>query len=160
MLWWAIQESNLWPRLRQRRALANWANRPICFYGEGEFYFVKFTITCGYSENMTSSYFVEILFDCEKENKFSFSNHHNISKLRLRLNFLVNLVSREGLEPSTPGLKGPCSNLLSYRPKITGHCCLDWLYHKKGVLYKFRDFGIRWNYWVARIRFYTSFEAR
>ena len=27
------------------------------------------------------------------------------------------LVSREGLEPSTPGLKGPCSNLLSYRPR-------------------------------------------
>ncbi len=67
---------------------------------------------------MTSSYFVEILFDCEKENKFSFSNHHNISKLRLRLNFLVNLVSREGREPSTPGLKGPCSNLLSYRPRF------------------------------------------
>ncbi len=56
-IWWAIQESNLWPRLRQRRALANWANRP-------------------------------------------------------------DLVSREGLEPSTPGLKGPCSNLLSYRPKL------------------------------------------
>ncbi len=28
------------------------------------------------------------------------------------------MVSREGLEPSTPGLKGPCSNLLSYRPKL------------------------------------------
>ena len=27
------------------------------------------------------------------------------------------VVSREGLEPSTPGLKGPCSNQLSYRPK-------------------------------------------
>ena len=28
------------------------------------------------------------------------------------------MVSREGLEPSTPGLKGPCSNQLSYRPKL------------------------------------------
>lgn len=28
--WWAIEDSNLWPRLRQRRALANWANSPIC----------------------------------------------------------------------------------------------------------------------------------
>lgn len=28
------------------------------------------------------------------------------------------MVSREGLEPSTPGLKGPCSNLLSYRPEL------------------------------------------
>ena len=27
------------------------------------------------------------------------------------------MVSREGLEPSTPGLKGPCSNQLSYRPR-------------------------------------------
>lgn len=46
-----------------------------------------------------------------------------LSHLRLlkkeKVNFLflfVILVSREGLEPSTPGLKGPCSNLLSYRP--------------------------------------------
>ena len=31
---------------------------------------------------------------------------------------LASLVSREGLEPSTPGLKGPCSNQLSYRPKL------------------------------------------
>lgn len=32
---------------------------------------------------------------------------------------LVNfVVSREGLEPSTPGLKGPCSNQLSYRPNV------------------------------------------
>ena len=30
----------------------------------------------------------------------------------------LNVVSREGLEPSTPGLKGPCSNQLSYRPKL------------------------------------------
>lgn len=30
----------------------------------------------------------------------------------------LELVSREGLEPSTPGLKGPCSNQLSYRPTI------------------------------------------
>lgn len=29
----------------------------------------------------------------------------------------LHMVSREGFEPSTPGLKGPCSNLLSYRPK-------------------------------------------
>ena len=29
----------------------------------------------------------------------------------------ISVVSREGLEPSTPGLKGPCSNLLSYRPR-------------------------------------------
>ena len=26
------------------------------------------------------------------------------------------MVSWEGLEPSTPGLKGPCSNQLSYQP--------------------------------------------
>ena len=32
--------------------------------------------------------------------------------------YLKILVSREGLEPSTPGLKGPCSNQLSYRPTI------------------------------------------
>ena len=27
------------------------------------------------------------------------------------------MVSREGFEPSTPGLRGPCSNQLSYRPR-------------------------------------------
>ena len=32
--------------------------------------------------------------------------------------YFIQMVSREGLEPSTPGLKGPCSNLLSYRPKL------------------------------------------
>ena len=40
-------------------------------------------------------------------------------KLRLCLNFLlVILVSREGLEPSTPCLRGRCSNQLSYRPRV------------------------------------------
>ena len=29
-MWWAIEESNLWPQQRQCCALANWANRP-CF---------------------------------------------------------------------------------------------------------------------------------
>lgn len=34
-----------------------------------------------------------------------------------RSSFFI-LVSRERLELSTPGLKGPCSNQLSYRPKM------------------------------------------
>ncbi len=32
------------------------------------------------------------------------------------------MVSRERLELSTPGLKGPCSNQLSYRPTTEPHC--------------------------------------
>lgn len=40
------------------------------------------------------------------------------TKKESELSFLeLGLVSWEGLEPSTPGLKGPCSNLLSYQPK-------------------------------------------
>lgn len=35
----------------------------------------------------------------------------------LRSSFFI-LVSRERLELSTPGLKGPCSNQLSYRPTV------------------------------------------
>ena len=31
------------------------------------------------------------------------------------------MVSRERLELSTPGLKGPCSNQLSYRPTKSGY---------------------------------------
>ena len=39
------------------------------------------------------------------------------SQAQKKLQWSISVVSREGLEPSTPGLKGPCSNQLSYRPK-------------------------------------------
>ena len=45
------------------------------------------------------------------------NNLTNQKKSPERLFLKISVVSREGLEPSTPGLKGPCSNLLSYRPR-------------------------------------------
>ena len=64
---------------------------PFIHQGEYDFCFAKICLTCGYSKKKEQGSF--FLF--------------------------VTLVSREGLEPSTPGLKGPCSNLLSYRPKFS-----------------------------------------
>lgn len=34
----------------------------------------------------------------------------------LKSKLYLKLVSRVGIEPTTPGLRGPCSNHLSYRP--------------------------------------------
>ena len=49
---------------------------------------------------------------------FAIKNTAMSNKKRPLGSYFIQMVSREGLEPSTPGLKGPCSNLLSYRPKL------------------------------------------
>ena len=49
---------------------------------------------------------------------FTIKNAAMSDKKRPLGSYFIQMVSREGLEPSTPGLKGPCSNLLSYRPKL------------------------------------------
>ena len=53
------------------------------------------------------------------------------------------LVSREGLEPSTPGLKGPCSNLLSYRPRVLSYYMptLSKNQAKYGIIFRVKNKG-------------------
>ena len=55
--------------------------------------------------------------------------------------FFVNMVSREGLEPSTPGLKGPCSNQLSYRPPHGYIIALGKAKCKREIGLELSDFG-------------------
>ena len=50
------------------------------------------------------------------------------------------MVSREGLEPSTPGLKGPCSNLLSYRPILRWWTIEE--SHRRSDFYRYFTFSM------------------
>ena len=44
---------------------------------------------------------------------FAGTKKHSLNRSAIRF-----VVSREGLEPSTPSLRGSCSNQLSYRPTL------------------------------------------
>ena len=58
--------------------------------------------------------------------------------------YFVKLVSREGLEPSTPSLRGSCSNQLSYRPNKT-----KTLYHTLGFCARvWRNFIMKRFLWL------------
>ena len=53
-----------------------------------------------------------------KKGWFTDINHHLISSSNLSFPQVPLLVIREGLEPSTPSLRGSCSNQLSYRTDL------------------------------------------
>ena len=66
---------------------------------------------------LTRKIFLNLKIDQQKNGPLKYKEPFQTLISGRKTDHKLHMVSREGFEPSTPGLKGPCSNLLSYRPK-------------------------------------------